>query len=185
MRAGRLSVVIQKAEGLTVDRRSNADFFCAAEVPNYGKLFTEDKFGGEDLIWDEELTFALGPTNQSTTMNVMLYEVQPENSSDDKKLVGMGCMSLEGIEQEVKHEVSLPLVSGTGKHIATVDLSCRFFPSRSPGMGRDELGRQTLDPIMICRGPTDAPKELNERSPKKWPRRGRSEGRHVAGSATA
>lgn len=135
MRAGRLRVLVHRASCSDLPK-DNLDFFCAVEACNYGKLYTESKCA-DDLHWDEELTFHIGPdatddSGPGAKLSVCLYAAPPD--SDDKQLLGMGSMRIEGIEEgDGKREIVLPLVNHLGKHSGEVHLSARFFSSRTPG----------------------------------------------------
>lgn len=129
MRAGRLTIKVREAE---CDGAKDDFHFCAVQVGDYGKLCTETVEAGEPLRWDEDLSFALGPPSEdSQTLQIMLYKTK--NADEQPQLLGMGSLSLEGIEDSGKRDVDVALIDRLGKHNGTVGVTCRFFPSRTPG----------------------------------------------------
>lgn len=105
----------------------------------------------------------------------MLYcqQLSQAPAAPAPELIGLGSLSLEGVGAEgQKLDVKVPLVDRLGKHSGQVRAAVRFFPSRCAGKARDALGRETLDAVLLRKGPKAAAKELNERSPQHSPRKG-------------
>ena len=135
MRAGRLAIKIHNADSDAISSESlkNEEVYCAAHVGEYGKLCTETR---KDLNFEEEeeLCFHVGPAqpDHPPSLQLMLYK-QDEGETSGRQLLGMGSMSLEDINNHGKCGVKVPLVDDVGKHSGNLTISCRFFPSRSPG----------------------------------------------------
>jgi hypothetical protein len=191
MHAGRLSV---RVHGAALDGpRPGAGqppqlFYLRARAGEYGSLCSdcapleEGEGQGGRVRWEQDLTLEVGPAAQ--TLQLCLYREGGVEGAGDE-LVGAGSLSLEGLgEAEVaKREVAVALVGEAppGRRRGEVAATLRFFPSRSPGKGRDALGREVLDPVLASLGHARAARELNERSPQQSPRRSLSRERRGAG----
>ena len=175
MRAGHLLIKIKDAkiskEELDTANLDEDEIFCAAKIEDVGKLYTETRPMKEPFSWQEELAFNFPAGQESPcTLELMLYKQR--TTSEEHHLVGMGSISLEGLEEGAnKRDVELPLVDNNFKNNGVITATCQFFPSRCPGKSRDDLGRETLDPILVGKGVKEGAKELNQRSPKKAPRK--------------
>jgi hypothetical protein len=173
MRAGHLSIKIRDAKIAEVGSASeteNEEVFCAAKIEDVGKLYTETRPMKEPISWEdeEELTFNCTPADPQgppRTLQLMLYK--QFSNSNEHQLLGMGSISLEGLEEGAnKRDTEVPLVNAIGKNNGVIKATCHFFPSRCPGKSRDQLGREMLDPILVGKGSIEGAKELNTRSPK-------------------
>lgn len=133
MKAGRLAVKIHDAEYCSLLDQGD-EVFCAAHIDEYGKLCTEARTCEQPMTFHEELTFKIGPPEADghpLTLQLMLFKQQGDE--EDRQLLGMGSMLLEGLEEGDKLSVKVPLVDKIGKHSGDVSATCRYFPSRCVG----------------------------------------------------
>lgn len=59
------------------------------------------------------------------------------------------------------------MVNKLGKHAGEVHACMRLIPGRSPGKVRDALGVEHIDEQLMNAGQMGAPREMNQRSPRK------------------
>jgi len=129
MRAGKLTVKIMDADCDLLEGLQGKELFCAAKIDECGKMCTETRQVGEPLEWGEDLSFEVGP-EASHNLQLMLLSAQPGGEED---ILGMGLVSLQGIEDKGKQSVDIALVNRIGKHIGNIRGVARYFPSRNPG----------------------------------------------------
>ncbi|KAL6778132.1 hypothetical protein ACKKBG_A17045 [Auxenochlorella protothecoides x Auxenochlorella symbiontica] len=126
MRAGRLSVHVQ---GVALNANPDEPLRFEAELPGVGKVSSGPS---SDLRWEQGLTLELNPASSST--------LQVSLSTLSGLVVARGSTSLDWTDAD-KQELRLPLEGAGGE----VDLILRYFHCRTPGKGRDGLGRELLD----------------------------------------
>lgn len=129
MRAGKLTVKIMDADCDLQECLQGKELFCAAKIDECGKMCTETRQVGEPLEWGEDLLFEVGP-EASHNLQMLLLSAQPGGQED---VLGMGLVSLQGIEDKGKQSLDIALVNRIGKHVGNVRGVARFFPSRNPG----------------------------------------------------
>lgn len=158
VKAGRLSCKVVRFNpvgGVELQR----PLMCAVELSD-GKLSTG--YADPGNVWNKELNFTISP---DPTKHIRVEVLSGENTVDaPRSLLGMGIIELEGMDEE-KQTFSVPVVSKIGKHVGTVDITLRWFPSRTPAKQRDTLGRESIDGDIVQQGYKSQCATRNAQSP--------------------
>ncbi len=116
------------------------------------------------------LSFDVAPAEDCLLLDCMLYEQGAAGAAD--ALLGQGTAPLGQLGDDGEPaRLRVPLVDALGKASGEARVEVRRFPGRSPGKGRDALGREVVDASVAARGARAGAAEANARSPKRAPRR--------------
>ncbi|KAI3425040.1 hypothetical protein D9Q98_008418 [Chlorella vulgaris] len=194
--AGRISVKVHSASGFRASPTAaglapERQCYTLVTVPGYGRLCTDPRAATADpdepTLWEQELTFEVGPSVEPKQLQVALYAVKDDaeagtaeavagNQDEGEEQAGArmtdefiasGSMSLAQLETvQEQHNARIPLISPAGTHLADLSVDLRFFHTRNPAWQRDELtGKDVIDQELADAGPIKAAKLVNERSP--------------------
>jgi hypothetical protein len=179
MKSGVIDVHVEAAEGrgLAAGRVGYvAAALRSAEGAEAGRQCTEPAEAGTDAVVRfagdaGALSFDVAPAEEDCVLlDCMLYEQGAAGAAD--ALLGQGTAPLGQLGDDSEPaRLCVPLVDALGKASGEVRVEVRRFPGRSPGKGRDALGREVVDASVAARGARAGAAEANARSPKRAPRR--------------